>query len=84
MLLVLYEGTDIVYKKSPYSDGRIFKAGQIREKLNIPQPLRVYANTNSLIHGILDHLRHNGHAYHYVSEGWGITEEGVSVIENSQ
>ena len=36
VLLVLYEGTDIVYEKSPYSrypNGRILKAGQIREEL---------------------------------------------------
>ena len=85
VLLVLYEETDIVYEKSPYPqgypDGHILKAGQIREKLNILQPLRVCANTNSLIHGILDYLRHDGHAYHYIGDGWGITERGVSVIE---
>ena len=88
VLLVLYEGTDIVYEKSPYPqgypDGRILKAGQIREKLNILQPRLVCTNTNSLIHGILDHLRHDRPAYHYVDDGWGITEEGVSVIEDSQ
>ncbi len=84
VLLVLYEGTDSVYEKSPYPrypNGRILKAGQIREKLNILQPRLVCANTNSLIHGILDHLRHDGHAYHYVGAGWGITENGVSVLE---
>ena len=88
VLLVLYEGKDIVYEKSPYPqgypDGRILKAGQIREELNILQPRLVCANINSLIHGILDHLRHNGHAYRYVSAGWGITEKGVLVIEDSQ
>lgn len=81
VLQVLYEETDIVYKKSPYPDGRILKAGQIREKLNILRPRLVSASTNSLIHGILDHLQHDGHAYHYVSAGWGITEKGVSVLE---
>ena len=87
VLLVLYEGTDIVYEKSPYPQypsGRVLKAVQIREKLNILQPRLVCASTSSLIHGILDHLRHDGHAYHYVSEGWGITEKGISVIEGSQ
>ena len=87
VLLVLYEATDIVYEKSPYPQGypggRILKAGQIREKLNILQPRLVCANTNSLMHGILDHLRHDGYAYHYVGDGWGITEKGVSVIEGN-
>lgn len=85
MLLVLYERTDIVYEKSPYPQhphGRVLKAEQIRKRLGIPQPLRICASTNSLIHGILDHLRHDGHAYHYVSDGWRITEPGVSVIES--
>ena len=84
VLLVLYEETDRVYEKSLFPQhphGRILKAGQIREKLNILQPQLVCAHTNSLIHGILDHLRHDGHAYHYVGDGWGITEKGVSVIE---
>ena len=48
---------------------------------DIPQPQYVCASTNALIHGILDHLYHDDHAYHYVGYGWGITEEGVSVIE---
>ena len=87
VLQVLYEGTDVVYEKSRYpqgyADGRILKAGEIREKLNILQPQLVCASTNALIHGILDHLRDDGHAYHYVSQGWAITEKGISVIEDS-
>ena len=81
VLLVLYEGTDIVYERSPYRPGRILTAGQIRQQLDILQPQRVCTSTNALIHGILDHLYHDDHAYHYVGVGWGITEEGVSVIE---
>ena len=79
VLEVLCEGTDIVYEKSPYTQytqGRVLTAGAIRERLDIPQPQRMSASTNALIHGILDHLYHDGHAYHYVSVGWGITEEG--------
>ena len=83
VLLVLYEETDTVYGKPLYPNGRILKAGQTREKLNILQPRLVSANTNSLIYGILDHLRYDGHAYHYLGNGWGITEKGVSVIEGS-
>ena len=80
VLLVLYEETDTVYGKPLYPNGRILKAEQTREKLNILQPRLVVANTNSLIHGLLDHLRHDGHAYHYVSQGWAITEKGVKAI----
>lgn len=82
VLLVLYEGTDIVYERSPHGPGRILTAGQIRQRLDLLQPQYVCASTNALIHGILDHLYHDGHAYHYVGVGWGITEEGVSVIED--
>lgn len=82
VLLVLYEGTEIVYKVSPYAQGSVLTAGEIRQRLDILQPRRVSASTNSLIHGILDHLYHEGHAHHYVGLGWGITEKGVSVIED--
>ena len=81
VLLVLYEGTDIVNLGSPYGPERTLTAGAIRERLDILQPQRVCASTNSLMHGILDHLYHEGHAHHYVGLGWGITEKGVSVIE---
>ena len=84
VLEVLYEGTYIVYEKSPYEPERTLTAGQIRQRLDLLLPRRVCASTNALIHGILDHLYHEGHAHHYVGVGWGITEEGVSVIENGE
>ena len=77
VLLMLYEGTD----PRGYPDGRILKAGQILEKLNILKPRLLSVNPNSLVRGILDHLRHDGHAYHYVGDGWAITEKGISAIE---
>ena len=84
VLLVLHGETDIVSEKSLYPNGRLLKAEQIRKRLKILRPRLVAASTNSLIHGILDHLQHDGHAYHYVSVGWGITQKGVSVLEDSQ
>ena len=46
VLLVLYEETDTVYEKPPlYPDGHVLTAGQIREKLDIQQPLRISAST---------------------------------------
>lgn len=55
---------------------------QVRERLGIPK-VDYYdpARHNALIYGILMHLQEDGHAYHNVSVGWQITEEGVSVIE---
>ena len=89
VLLVLYKETDpvdiVAIKKKrswPYPSGRILKAGEIREELNILKPQHISANTNSLIHGLLDHLRDDGYAYHYVSQGWTITDRGVSIIES--
>ena len=82
VLLVLYEGTDIVSKKSLYAQGHILTAGAIRERLDILRPRIISGNVNALIQGILDHLQHHGQAHHYPSQGWAITEKGVSVIEN--
>ena len=83
VLLVLYESTGVVVvdERSIYPTGHLLMAGQIREKLDLMQPLPVCANVNSLIHGILDYLRHDGLAHHIVGVGWGITEDGVKVIE---
>ena len=81
VLLVLYEGTDIL-GKSPYVPERILTAGRIRQRLDILRPRVIGGNVNALIQGVLDHLYHEGHAHHYVGFGWGITEEGVSVIED--
>ncbi len=80
VLLVLYKGTD-PYSGSLYPQGRVLTAGQIRERLNLIPPRRVSANTHALVHGILDYLRHDGHAHHYVQSGWAITEKGIKIIE---
>ena len=82
MLLVLYEGTDIVYLGSPYGPERTLTAGAIRERLGILRPRVISGNINALIQGVLDHLQHDGHAHHYPRQGWAITEKGVSVIED--
>lgn len=70
VLLVLYEGTDIVYKVSPYAQGRILTAGEIRQRLGILQPRVISGNVNALIPGVLDHLQHHGQAHHYNHQGW--------------
>jgi len=82
VLLVLYEGTEIVYKVSPYAQGRVLTAGAIRQRLDILRPQVISGNVNALIQGVLDHLQHHGHAHHYHGQGWAITEKGVSVIED--
>ena len=79
VLLVLYEETD------PYPSKRILKAEKVREYLSIPKPCKKSVNVNSLTRWVLDHFRHEKHAYHYVEqEAWGITEKGISVIEGTQ
>ena len=82
VLLVLYEGTDIVYEGSPYLQGNVLTAGAIRQRLGILRPRVISGNINALIQGVLDHLQHDGHANHYPRQGWAITEKGVSVIED--
>ena len=79
VLLVLYEDTDIIFEKTPYAQESVLKAGAIRERLGILRPQRVCASTNAFIQGVLDHLQHDGHAHHYLGQGWAITEKGVSV-----
>ena len=83
VLLVLYEQTEIADEVSPYAQGRVLTAGAIRERLDILRPRVISGNVNALIQGVLDHLQHHGHAHHYPSQGWAITEKGVSVIEDS-
>ena len=71
-------------KNHPIDLEEYSQPGRYANGPDILQPQRVCASTNTLIHDILDHLYHEGHAYHYVGVGWGITEEGVSVIENGE
>ena len=82
MLLVLYEGTDSVSEEPPlYPDGRVLTAEKIRETLGIIKPQRSIVSINALIRGVLDHLQHDKHVYHYGNIGWAITEKGVFAIE---
>ena len=84
VLLVLYKGTDIVYETSSYEFGRrTLKPSEFSENLDIGPPRATSSDRHALFYGILDHLREDGLAYHYVGNGWGITEKGVSVIEGS-
>ena len=79
---MLYEGTEVAYKVLLPAQGRVLTAGDIRERLGILRPRVVSGNINALFHGVLDHLQHDGHAHHYLGQGWAITEKGVSVIED--
>ena len=72
-MLVLYEET---------RDGGLIKQGEISNSLDIPYVRFPSANTYSLIQGILDHLKNDGHAHHENYRGWQITEQGVSLIED--
>ena len=81
VLLLLYEETETVYKKSPYEPGRTLKPSELSKKLGIRPPRVTSSDRHALFYGILDHLREDGLAYHYLHIGWGITEKGVSVIE---
>ena len=66
---MLYEGTEIAYEESPYPQERVLTAGAIRERLGILRPRVVSGNINALFHGVLDHLKHHGHAHHYPGQG---------------
>ena len=82
MLLVLYEGTDSVSEEPPlYPDGRVLTAEEVRETLGIIKPQRSIVSINALIRGVLDHLQHDKHVYHYRNIGWAITKKGISAIE---
>ena len=62
VLLVLYEGTEIVNEVSPYAQESVLTGGAIRERLDILRPRVISGNVNALIQGVLDHLQHHGHA----------------------
>ena len=81
VLLVLYERTDIVYEESPYGPERTLKQKEFSKHLGISPPQVTSSDRHALFYGILDHLREDELAYHYVGIGWGITEKGVKAIE---
>lgn len=82
VLLLLYEETEIAYEKSPYGPGRTLKPSDLSEKLGISPPRVTSSDSHAVFYGILDHLREDGLAYHYLHVGWCITEKGVSIIED--
>lgn len=82
VLLVLYEETEIAYKGSSYALGRTLEQHEISNRLDIPYVINPSGNTYSLIQGVLDQLKSQGYAHHYLSQGWAITENGVSVIDS--
>ena len=75
-LNVLYEARD----KVP------LEQDEVRERLGIPK-IDYRSNTrsarhNSLIFGILMHLKDDGYAYLKSRSGWQITKQGISLIED--
>ena len=57
----------------------------IRKQLGIPGvEENSDARDNSLVYGILTHLQNDEYVEYLRRPGWQITEEGVSIIENSQ
>ena len=83
VLLVLYKKTDTVYEESPFGPERTLKPSEFSKTLGISPPRVPSSERHALFYGILDHLREDGLAHHYVHIGWRITEKGVSVIEGS-
>lgn len=85
VLLVLYEETDVVSEEpSRYAQGRILKRREIFKLLKLPYiyiPSREN-NCYTLIQGVLIQLKCQRYAHYYNDQGWAITKEGVSVIEN--
>lgn len=76
VLLVLYDA------KQESAAPKRLKAGEIRQRLNLPYNQSPSGNVNALTQGVLDDLKRNGLASHAVRDGWRITEKGVSLIED--
>ena len=70
VLEVLYEARD----------GGLINPAEIRERLGIPNITDPTIATNSLIFGILDHLKQEGTVIHTLGEGWEITDEAASLF----
>ena len=72
VLMVLYEARD----------GYPIPQETIRSRLDMPKVEELPARSNSLIYGILAHLRDEGYVEHELQIGWKITQEGISFIED--
>ena len=55
----------------------------IRQRLGIPKPKNPTNNTNSLVNGVLDHLRSDGLVHYKKEVGWWVTEEAASLLDES-
>ena len=57
---------------------------KVRKRLGIPKIdySSPSARSNSLIFGILMHLKDDGYAYLKSRSGWQITKQGISLIED--
>ena len=71
VLMVLYE----------VRDGYPIPQETIRSRLDIPKVEELPARSNSLIYGILAHLRDDGYVEHELQIGWKITQAGIRFIE---
>ena len=71
----------VLYDAASRNEGLI-KQHEISNRLDIPYVPNPSGNTFSLIQGILNQLKLDGHAHHVNTVGWRITENGVSLIED--
>lgn len=60
------------------------EAQTIRKRLCIPNVDNPTHMTNSLLFGILDHLKREGNVDHLTNVGWKITQEAVSLFDAAQ
>ena len=63
-------------------DGGLINPAEIREHLGIPNITDPTVATNALIFGVLDHLKQEGSVSHTLNEGWEITDEVASLLDD--
>ena len=85
VLSVLYEQTDVVPEnRHQYAQGRTLERSEIFNRLDLPYLSHTLTNKScyTLIEGVLMQLERQRPVHPVLGQGWAITEEGVSVIEN--
>ena len=65
-------------------DEGFIEAQTIRERLCIPNISDPSHMTNSLLFGVLDHLKKDGSVERSTNEGWKISQEAASLLSDAQ
>lgn len=71
---------DVLLEAHTQNEG-LLQPEDIRKRLGIPKADEPITRSNTVILGILFHLRNDKYVHHYINRGWEITEHAVPLLE---